>query len=115
MAKPVLIKPVLFPFLVMISLLFSYSSARVLLLHNHLLHNSASLNLALPSDIVLEASENPWELKDSGNHVSPSDMEPEKMSGSRISGKYGPMFLSMLPKGTIPPSGPSGGTNSLNN
>ena len=29
----------------------------------------------------------------------------------RLAGKYGPMVLNMLPKGPVPSSGPSGGTN----
>lgn len=34
----------------------------------------------------------------------------------RLAGKYGPLVLNMLPKGGhIPPSGPSKGTNNVNN
>ncbi|KAF7830873.1 hypothetical protein G2W53_013206 [Senna tora] len=32
-----------------------------------------------------------------------------------VAGKYGPLVLNMLPKGTVPPSGPSKGTNNVNN
>ncbi|XVF81942.1 hypothetical protein PTKIN_Ptkin16aG0002800 [Pterospermum kingtungense] len=33
----------------------------------------------------------------------------------RLVGKYGPMILSMLPRGPVPSSGPSKGTNDIKN
>lgn len=39
-----------------------------------------------------------------------------KSPNQRLSGKYGPMIFSMLPKGApIPPSAPNGGINDINN
>ncbi|KAM1020360.1 hypothetical protein ACFX13_042337 [Malus domestica] len=35
--------------------------------------------------------------------------------GAAAAAKYGPLILNLLPKGTKPPSGPSKGTNDLNN
>ncbi|KAJ8763998.1 hypothetical protein K2173_004870 [Erythroxylum novogranatense] len=121
MAKPEALqshnlKPTLFAFLV-VSLLFSSSSARVL--QGHLLQSSAtqpSLNLELPGENVEDMS---VELKDSEKHTSACDMEftekPASKIPSGISRRYGPMILNMLPKGAIPSSGPSKGTNSINN
>ncbi|KAL2339465.1 hypothetical protein Fmac_007405 [Flemingia macrophylla] len=69
----------------------------VLLLFLLLTSSSATarpLNLALPSDTVAPPEE---------GHL-------------RVAGKkFGPLVLNMLPKGPVPPSGPSKGTNGLNN
>lgn len=46
----------------------------------------------------------------------PSDNRVEKEYRVGCGGKYGGAFIfNMLPKGTVPPSGPSKGTNNLNN
>ncbi|XP_058207360.1 uncharacterized protein LOC131320628 [Rhododendron vialii] len=103
---------------ILIFLIISHSSsARPL----NGLNPSAQLpeNLALPGEHRGGPSE-----KDSSQQVFPCEMESDQNSGSefapaartRLGGRYGPLFLSMLPKGSsIPPSGPSKGTNDENN
>lgn len=114
------------PFFLLISLsILSSSSAR--LLHDSFPQNLAAsepdFNLALPSDNVIDASpENPSE-KDESRHVNvPCEMESNKNKdknsdvkvGARLAGKYGPTLLNMLPKGSVPNSGPSKGSNDIN-
>ncbi|PNX57536.1 hypothetical protein L195_g058744, partial [Trifolium pratense] len=38
-----------------------------------------------------------------------------EIRGGGKAAAYGPLILNMLPKGKVPPSGPSKGTNNLNN
>ncbi|KAI8564354.1 hypothetical protein RHMOL_Rhmol03G0174400 [Rhododendron molle] len=103
----------------LIFLIISHSStARPL--NGHGLNPSAQLpeNLSLPGEHRGGPSE-----KDSPQQVLPCEMESDQNSGrefasaarTRLGGRYGLLFLSMLPKGSIPPSGPSKGTNDENN
>ncbi|KAK7410815.1 hypothetical protein VNO78_01950 [Psophocarpus tetragonolobus] len=60
-----------------------------------------AFNLALPSDRAEEGVK--------PGHVS-------RCGEMRVArGKYGALILNMLPKGPVPPSAPSKGTNNLNN
>nr|KYP39433.1 hypothetical protein KK1_039268 [Cajanus cajan] len=69
-----------------------------------------TLNLALPSDRVVA----PPEEDHPPPHVSPCGHL--RVAGKKLGGaKYGPLVLNMLPKGPVPPSGPSKGTNDFNN
>ncbi|KAB1217592.1 hypothetical protein CJ030_MR3G002739 [Morella rubra] len=121
MAKPNT-KPVvlhLTPTLLFIFLIISFpssSSARLFGLPLNLEAEEPTLHLALPGDNV--AGPYPWE-KDSPR-VLPCDMEPRNSkvgfpSAPKHAGKYGPMIFSMLPKGNVPKSEPSPGTNDINN
>uniref|UniRef100_A0A5B7CCN9 Uncharacterized protein n=1 Tax=Davidia involucrata TaxID=16924 RepID=A0A5B7CCN9_DAVIN len=76
------------------------------------------LSLALPGDEVSASTvpANPSEKK----HVQPCEMGYSKKMGipapKRLGAKYGPLLLSVLPKGDpIPPSGPSKRINDINN
>ncbi|XWS74489.1 hypothetical protein CRYUN_Cryun01aG0002500 [Craigia yunnanensis] len=102
----------------------SLSSAR--LLNNFLSHGLAAteptLNLALPLDDVNDVFDK--SEQDPKPQVRPCDyMVPIKNTHMgilrsptpRLAGKYGPMILSMLPKGPVPSSGPSKGTNDVKN
>ncbi|KAJ0100958.1 hypothetical protein Patl1_06733 [Pistacia atlantica] len=111
MAKPILI----FLFFILLSH-SSLSSARPL--HDFMLQNidsgepaaaAAAYSIALPSDKV-----NSSEEEDDANNGENSEKEIS-VSTPRISGKYQPLVLNILPKGTVPPSGPSKGTNDVNN
>ncbi|KAJ1384721.1 hypothetical protein SESBI_42283 [Sesbania bispinosa] len=87
------------------------SAARPFNIHFNLPSTEPTLNLALPTDRVEQPA---------GGHVSPCDhmrvAGKLPSPGMRLGGgKYGPMILNMLPKGKVPPSGPSKGTNNLNN
>ncbi|KAG5223430.1 hypothetical protein IMY05_C0964000200 [Salix suchowensis] len=76
-----------------------------------------ALNLALPMENMDDVFVNPAVEKDS-EHVLPCHTEigeGSDIGSARLAGKFGPMILNLLPKGTVPPSGPSKGTNSLNN
>ncbi|KAG4392836.1 hypothetical protein AAZX31_04G202400 [Glycine max] len=64
--------------------------------------------LLLTSSTSTSADNNFAATEPSLNLALPSD---RRVAG----GKYGPMILNMLPKGPVPPSGPSKGTNNLNN
>ncbi|XVF41226.1 hypothetical protein PTKIN_Ptkin01aG0263500 [Pterospermum kingtungense] len=100
----------------------SLSSAR--LLNDFLSHGLAAteptLNLALPIDDNINKSE-----QDPKPQVLPCDhMIPMKNSHvgiprsptPRLTGNYGAMILSMLPKGVpVPPSAPSKGINDVQN
>ncbi|XP_027336991.1 uncharacterized protein LOC113850608 [Abrus precatorius] len=72
-----------------------------------------SFNLALPSDRVLPVEEYP------AGHMSPSHRmevaDKIPLPGMRVGRKYGAMVLNMLPKGSVPPSGPSKGSNYIKN
>ncbi|RDX93549.1 hypothetical protein CR513_24175, partial [Mucuna pruriens] len=74
------------------------------------------LNLALPSDRVVppEDEEPAGHVSTCRGHVRVAGKLP--LPGTRLAGgKYGPLVLNMLPKGPVPPSGPSKGINSINN
>ncbi|OMO89995.1 hypothetical protein COLO4_19449 [Corchorus olitorius] len=102
----------------------SLSSAR--LLNDFVSHGLAAteptLNLALP---LVDVNDEPVTTEEQQEHkpaVLPCDhMVPIKNSHvvlrrpPRLAGKYGPMILSMLPKGPVPSSGPSKGTNDVKN
>ncbi|KAH7854585.1 hypothetical protein Vadar_015624 [Vaccinium darrowii] len=72
-------------------------------------------NPALPGGALPE--------KDSSEQVFPCEMESNQNSATefssapkaRLGGRYGPLFLAMLPKGSVPPSGPSRRINDDNN
>ncbi|KVI10021.1 hypothetical protein Ccrd_011601 [Cynara cardunculus var. scolymus] len=73
------------------------------------------LNLALPGALMEKIS------SDSDSAVDKKQNVPCEMSSANDlkrfgAGNYGSLFLSALPKGmTVPPSGPSGRTNAVNN
>ncbi|KAG5148394.1 hypothetical protein JHK82_015275 [Glycine max] len=103
--------------LLLVFLFLTSSSARPLNDENNYFSLAAtepSLNLALPSDRVV-VPEEPAPRHVSGcGHTRVAGMLA--LPGTRLAGgKYGPMILNMLPKGPVPPSGPSKGTNNLNN
>ncbi|CAJ2641702.1 unnamed protein product [Trifolium pratense] len=81
--------------------LSSLSSARPL---NDFSHLPATSNLALPSDRTAM-------MPEKEGHVS----GVLEIRGGGKAAAYGPLILNMLPKGKVPPSGPSKGTNNLNN
>ncbi|CAK9135881.1 unnamed protein product [Ilex paraguariensis] len=75
------------------------------------------LNLVLAGDDNVDVSSQ----KVSGQNVLPCDMESDKnvvmevRAAKKLDGRFGPLFLSSLPKGVVvPPSGPSKRTNSKN-
>ncbi|KAF2305762.1 hypothetical protein GH714_008107 [Hevea brasiliensis] len=98
------------------------------LLYDSLPQNRAAaepaLNLALPSDKVNYASPlNPSD-KDNMKHVLPCEMDSNNNKkkknsdvkvGARFAWKYGPTILNMLPKGQTGNSGPSKGSNDIEN
>ncbi|KAF5726964.1 hypothetical protein HS088_TW22G00649 [Tripterygium wilfordii] len=47
------------------------------------------------------------------NNINNAEVEPTV--SLRLHGRYGPLVLNMLPKGLPPPSGPSKGTNQVDN
>ncbi|KAF3949467.1 hypothetical protein CMV_024661 [Castanea mollissima] len=78
--------------------------------------NEPLLELELPQENVVVVA---YSLDKDSHHVLPCDMEPSKPSklafpykAPRLSGKYGPLLLSVLPRGNpTPPSGPSPNNN----
>ncbi|PSS34418.1 Cytochrome c biosynthesis protein [Actinidia chinensis var. chinensis] len=69
------------------------------------------LNLVVFGNEVMQKNEQTLMPTDSGKNF---DMEVYRPK--RVGGKYGPLFLSMLPKGmVVPPSGPSRRTNDMEN
>ncbi|KAJ0047212.1 hypothetical protein Pint_06639 [Pistacia integerrima] len=127
MAKPILI----FLFFILLSH-SSLSSARPL--HDFMLQNidsgepaaaAAAFSIALPSDKVNSSEEendaNNGEVSKVPSHGKAPETNMKNsekgisVSTPRISGKYQPLVLNILPKGTVPPSGPSKGTNDVNN
>ncbi|GAV62487.1 hypothetical protein CFOL_v3_06010 [Cephalotus follicularis] len=108
--------PTLLFFFLLISSLSSLSAARLLKDHFHPQNLAAmepKLNLALPSKKVTESSVY-------NNHVSSNcHMETTQKShmGIRATPNFAAasMIFNLLPKGTVPSSGPSKGTNNLNN
>ncbi|XP_044462454.1 uncharacterized protein LOC123193497 [Mangifera indica] len=86
---------------------------------------AAAYSLALPRDKVNslekeddanngEVSKVPCHSKAPGTNMKNSDKEISALS-QRISAKYRPLLLNILPKGTVPPSGPSKGKNDVKN
>ena len=90
----------------------SSSSARPLNKPLNLAANEPLLELELPQENVVVVA---YSLDKDSHHVLPCDMEPSKPSklafpykAPRLSGKYGPLLLSVLPSGVHPPpSGPN--------
>ncbi|TKY73934.1 hypothetical protein E2542_SST02693 [Spatholobus suberectus] len=102
----------------LVFLLLTSSSARPL--NDYFSHAATepTLNLSLPSDRVVVVV--PPEEEVPAGHVSTCGhgrvAGKLPLPGTRLAGgKYGPLILNMLPKGPVPPSGPSKGTNSINN
>ncbi|KAK7282431.1 hypothetical protein RIF29_11186 [Crotalaria pallida] len=89
--------------------------AVLLLVFLFLISSSSSyarlLNIALPREgVVLK------EKEEQAGHVLPCEHMVVDVARKRLSGgKYGRLILNMLPKGTVPPSGPSKGINNINN
>ncbi|KAK4579695.1 hypothetical protein RGQ29_029381 [Quercus rubra] len=98
----------------------SSSSARPLNKPLNLAANEPHLELELPEENVVVVA---YSLDKDSHHVLPCDMEPSKPSklafpykAPRLSGKYGPLLLSVLSREVHPPpSGPSKGVNDDNN
>ncbi|GFZ15095.1 hypothetical protein Acr_24g0012850 [Actinidia rufa] len=72
--------------------------------------------------LIISQSSSARLLKDSSHPckmgqptMSFDPMELAVAEPKRLRSRYGPLFLSMLPKGSVPPSGPSKGTNNMNN
>ena len=89
----------------------SSSSARPLNKPLNLAANEPLLELELPQENVVVVA---YSLDKDSHHVLPCDMEPSKLAfpykAPRLSGKYGPLLLNVLPRGQpTPPSGPSPG------
>lgn len=98
-------KMVLLLFLVVLaSVLTSSASAR--LLNDHLTLLPESPPQSLKQQVL------PCHTDD--NNIQASAAETPRF-GAAAAAKYGPLLLNLLPKGTNPPSGPSKGTNDLNN
>lgn len=97
----------------------SSSSARRLNVPQNPAADQPALYLVLPADGAVVVAF-PLE-KDGSQAVFPCEMEesgkpkPAFPASPRLAGKYGPMVLTMLPKGQLPSSGPSKGTNSVHN
>ena len=113
MAKPCRLTPILvFFFMFLITSLPSSSLARPLSKPLNLAANEPLLELELPQENVVVVA---YSLDKDSHHVLPCDMEPSKPSklafpykAPRLSGKYGPLLLSVLPSGVHPPpSGPN--------
>ncbi|XP_028778859.1 uncharacterized protein LOC114735338 [Neltuma alba] len=99
MAKRVFTSVLLVVFLLTLSA--SFSSARLF----------NGVNLVLPSaDRVSGAADTV-----TAGRVRSSAMRLRAVALRRRARKYGPLVLNMLPKGGVPPSGPSKGTNNVNN
>ncbi|XVE90974.1 hypothetical protein DITRI_Ditri20bG0118600 [Diplodiscus trichospermus] len=109
---------------------FTSSSLSLARLLNHdfpshgLAATEPTLNLALPVDDEnnevfdkLEQDSKPKFLPcDHMVHIKNSHVGILRSSTPRLSGKYGPMILSMLPKGVpVPPSAPGKGSNDVKN
>ncbi|KAF3951355.1 hypothetical protein CMV_022983 [Castanea mollissima] len=98
----------------------SSSSARPLNKPLNFAANEPHLELELPEENVVVVA---YSLDKDSHHVLPCDMEPSKPSklafpykAPRLYEKYGPLLLSVLPRGNqTPPRGPSPGINHDNN
>ncbi|WJX34517.1 hypothetical protein P8452_22624 [Trifolium repens] len=92
-------------------------------LRNHHLHLAATLLVSLLILLSLSSISSARPLNDfshlattSSNLALPTDRTAMPEKEGHVSGVYyGPLILNMLPKGKITPSGPSKGTNNLNN
>jgi hypothetical protein len=107
---------------VLISSLISSNKEMVNPLRNHHLHLAATLSLLILLSLSsISSSARP--LNDfshlattTSNLALPSDRTATPEKEGHVSGVYyGPLILNMLPKGKVTPSGPSKGTNNLNN
>ncbi|KAF3951354.1 hypothetical protein CMV_022982 [Castanea mollissima] len=122
MAKPCDLTPILvvFFFVSLIISLPSSSSARPLNKPLNPAANEPLLELELPQENVVVVA---YSLDKDSHHVLPCDMEPSKPSklafpykAPRLSGKYGPLLLSVLPRGNpTPPRGQSPRIHDKNN
>ncbi|XP_022764426.1 uncharacterized protein LOC111309689 [Durio zibethinus] len=96
----------------------SFSSARLLngFLSNGLAATEPTLNLELPVEDFDKSGQDPKPQVLPCDHMVPIRSSHVGLVRSpRLAGKYGPMILSMLPKGPVPSSGPSKGTNDVRN
>ncbi|EXB96521.1 hypothetical protein L484_011231 [Morus notabilis] len=108
---------IIFSFLILLTLLLhiSSSSAARLLITNHDAATERLLNLALPRNAGGRNQE------DAAGHVLPCNTGmANRRAGMEfqvlwLCAKPGQLLLSMLPKGFVPPSGPSRRTNDNNN
>ncbi|XVF00372.1 hypothetical protein REPUB_Repub03eG0279900 [Reevesia pubescens] len=98
-----------------------YSSARLLndFVSNGLPATEPTLNqLALPVDDDFDKSEQdpkPQQVLPCDHKVPIKNSHVGILRSPRLAGKNGPLILSMLPKGHVPSSGPSKGTNDIKN
>jgi len=85
--------------------------------HNYfsLVATHPTVNLALPSDRVVRVvlPETPGRVSACA-HMRAAGKQPFPVT-RLAGGKHVPLVLNMLPKGPVPPSGPSKGINNLNN
>ncbi|KAF3433285.1 hypothetical protein FNV43_RR24387 [Rhamnella rubrinervis] len=96
-------------FFTTVLLLVSSSSARLL---SHVAETGRpALNLALPGEPLVEPAL-PCDME-TGVKPGMGRFQPLRLGGGRK--KYGPLILSMLPKGPVPSSGPSKRINGLKN
>ncbi|XVF29910.1 hypothetical protein REPUB_Repub16aG0011200 [Reevesia pubescens] len=99
----------------------SLSSARLLndFVSNGLPATEPTLNyLALTVDDDFNKSEpdpKPQQVLPCDHMVPIKNSHVGILRPPRLAGKYGPMILSMLPKGPVPSSGPGTGTNDVKN
>ena len=121
MAKPCYLTPILVFFFISLIVSFpSSSSARPLNKPLNLAANEPLLELELPQENVVVVA---YSLDKDSHHALPCDMEPSKHSklgfpykAPRLSGKYGPLLLSVLPRGQkTPPHGTSPGIHDNKN
>ncbi|XP_054797456.1 uncharacterized protein LOC129302541 [Prosopis cineraria] len=70
----------------------------------------ATVALALPSDTGVGAVN-----KVTASRVRSTKLRIRAVALPRRTGKYGPLVLNMLPKGTVPPSGPNPQIHNVNN
>lgn len=107
---------ILFAFLIMF--FPSSSSARLLNVPQNLAANEQALYLVLPGDNAVVVA---YPLEKDSERVLPCEMDESSKpkapfpAAPRLAGKYGPLLLTRLPKGPMPKSGPSKGTNSVHN
>lgn len=96
-------------------ILVSSSSARLL---SHVPATEPDLNLALPGENPVAGLPSEKERvvpcnMETGERPEMGRFQPLRLGGGR--NKYGPLILSMLPKGSVPSSGPSKRINGLKN
>ena len=113
MAKPCYLTPILVFFFISLIVSFPSSSARPLNKPLNLAANEPLLELELPQENVVVVA---YSLDKDSHHALPCDMEPSKLAfpykAPRLSGKYGPLLFSVLPREVkTPPSGTSPDTN----